>query len=116
MENGEGDAPTPSPGLHILNVAGGDFKITFDKDSPPGEQELAKQAIKDMLQRGYTIAVAIGEGQYKPIKRFDAKTNEYIVKDVPKESARTKERRLPAHKTSAIAVGPSAPGCAREEW
>jgi hypothetical protein len=103
MENGE-----QGPGLSILNVSQGDFKITFD-NTEPGELERAKKTITDMLKRGYAIMVITPDGQYRRAKKFDPQTVEYIVKDVP-------EIRLPAARTPAVAVARSAGGCAREAW
>ena len=84
--------------LAVLNVYGGDVTIKFDKDD---EEELkkAKEMIKDMLKRGYLLFVEEPDGSHKPVKRFSAKRDCYIIKDLPGE-----EKERPLKKTKTIAV------------
>jgi hypothetical protein len=74
----------PSGGmLEILNVQGGDVKITFEKGNV-SEVIRAKRIITDMLRRGYAIVVEVernGERAYERIQAFDEARGEYIIAD-----------------------------------
>lgn len=122
-----------SPEIGILNVGAGDTKISFDPANPK-ECERAAKIVTDMLRRGYSILVQVGEqifdGKKEAIYRrahaFDPKTNEYIIMDVGegeldepgREKAektqdrkpRGRPRRIRASGTHGISVGRSAGG------
>lgn len=77
------DAPAFEGVLEILNVQGGDVKITFDKENIQ-ETIRARRIVTDMLRRGYAIVVEVergGERKYERIQDFDEKTGEYIIAD-----------------------------------
>ncbi len=70
--------------LEILNVQGGDVKITFDKGDP-SELIRSKRIIEDMLRRGYALVVEVergGERKYERVQKFDAEQGEYIIADL----------------------------------
>lgn len=119
----------------ILNVGAGDTKLTFNSDDP-AETVRAGRIVKDMLRRGYMLLVEGPDGKYTRAEAFDENTNEYIIadfdplqevedEDEPKESegkattprkaarkkkGKKKTRRVPARKTSAVAVSKIAGG------
>jgi len=69
--------------LEILNVQGGDVKITFDKDDAQ-DNIRARRIVTDMLRRGYALVVEVerdGVKKYERIKSFDEKAGEYIIAD-----------------------------------
>jgi len=76
--------PAPTGGvLEILNVQGGDVKITFDKQNT-AETIRARRIVTDMLRRGYALVVEVdrnGERAYERIQGFDEAKGEYIVAD-----------------------------------
>lgn len=83
---------TPAKGggvLEILNVQGGDIKITFDPNDVV-ETIRAKRMIEDMLRRGYTLVVEVerdGEKAYERVQKFDAARGEYIIADFDSQQA-----------------------------
>lgn len=113
--------------LSILNVGAGDTKLSFDKKKPE-EVRHARTVIQDMLKRGFAILVQVGtrkgEPLYQRARKFDPKTDEYIIVGIPEDGEeqapkkgrktaarpRLKEQRLKADKTRAVAVGRSAGG------
>jgi hypothetical protein len=79
------DAPvnTGNGVLEILNVQGGDVKITFDKANP-AETIRTKRIIEDMLRRGYALVVEVereGKTAYERVQAFDSEKGEYIIAD-----------------------------------
>jgi hypothetical protein len=79
--------------LSVLNVAGGDIKITFDKNNV-GESIRAKRMILDMQKRGYALLVEVernGERAYERALGFDEKTGEYIIADFDPHIAETED-------------------------
>ncbi len=69
--------------LEILNVQGGDVKITFDKGNA-GEVIRTKRIIQDMLRRGYALVVEVereGKMAYERVQEFDSERGEYIIAD-----------------------------------
>lgn len=118
--------------LSVLSVGAGDVEVKFDKDNPQ-ETVRAKRIIEDMLRRGYALFVEV-DGKLKPVKRFDAEKECYIIADGPlyagdsaeppgvtqasqaeaKERTRgraaKKEREIPMKKTRATGVAPTAGG------
>lgn len=87
--------------LSILNVAGGDVKISFDKDNI-AESIRAKRMITDMLRRGYALLVEI-DGAYQRAISFDEAHGEYIVADYDSSFTATPEVVAPSLKESAHA-------------
>ena len=99
--------------LSVLNINDGDTKFTFNSDDPK-EVERAKKCIQDMLKMGYMIFVTVtnskGQAELKRVKRFNAKTCEYIITDKEPTSAGTKPakrtvtKRVSAktHRTTAV--------------
>ena len=69
--------------IAVLNVGTGDTKLTFDKNNP-AETIRASRIVEDMLRRGYALLIEVKKGkevEYRRVKRFDPKTNEYIIAD-----------------------------------
>jgi len=67
----------------ILNVVGGDVKVTFDKDNP-AETIRAARIVKDLLRRGYALLVEVerdGEKKFERALDFNEQTAEYIIAD-----------------------------------
>jgi hypothetical protein len=124
--------------LEILNVQGGDVKITFDKENPQ-ETIRARRIVTDMLRRGYALVVEIerdGEKKYERAQGFDEKTGEYLIADFdptlaqevdvqdeasalrdahaspesPKAKRGRPTKRLPMETTKATGIGRSAGG------
>jgi hypothetical protein len=114
----------------ILNVGAGDTKLSFDPKNPK-EVERAKRILTDMLRRGFTLLVQVGEKDgeplYQRVKRFKEETCEYIIAGDAeiddgrgKEKARSGngrrsrrkrgERAVHAASTRAVAVGRTAGG------
>jgi hypothetical protein len=92
--------PQPTGVLEILNVQGGDVKITYDKDNP-SETIRAKRIITDMLRRGFALIVEIerdGKKAYERIKDFDEARGEYIVADFDPLAARESDMEEGAYR------------------
>lgn len=96
--------------LEVLNVAGGDVKLTFNRQDV-SEAIRAKRMIEDMLKRGYALVVEV-DGAYQRVTRFDAAQGEYIIADfdpmvsalhINKEESGEPETSE-AKKTDAVAV------------
>src|SRR5690349_13490100 len=69
--------------LEILNVQGGDVKISFDKGDV-SETIRARRIIQDMLRRGFALVVEVereGQKAYERVQEFDADRGEYIIAD-----------------------------------
>lgn len=82
--------------LAILNVAGGDVKVSFDKGNP---QEVIRAAriVKDMLRRGYALLVEVdrdGEKRFERALDFNDQTAEYIIADFDPETAPQKPQAV----------------------
>lgn len=114
--------------IGILNVGAGDTKLSFDPDKPD-EVKRASAIVKDMLGRGYALLVEVGRDDKGPLYRrataFDAETAEYIITGAPdnlevpsvkkpaaapRRKGRKAEKRIPAAKTTAVAVPRTAGG------
>jgi len=98
--------------LCILNISAGDVKISFNKDNPE-ELARARDMIEDMLKRGYSILVQWGDG-WRRAKKFIPTRDTYVV-EVPEtttegEKPKLVEKEIPAKKTRALAVAPTAGG------
>ena len=79
------DNPRPAPTgcLEILNVQGGDTKLTFDKDNP-AECIRAARIVTDMLRRGYALLVEVetdGVKKYQRVLEFRPDRYEYVIAD-----------------------------------
>jgi hypothetical protein len=75
--------------LEILNVQGGDVKITFEQGNEI-EAIRARRIVQDMLRRGYALVVEVkrgGKKAYERVKRFDPKRGEYIIADLDDKPA-----------------------------
>jgi hypothetical protein len=100
------DKGQPIGTLAILNCGQGDMVISFEKGNAE-DRERARKAVEDMLGRGYTIVVQTPDG-YKPVKKFDGRRSEYVVRssgNVPE-----KTERIPAAKAKATAIAPTSGG------
>ncbi len=82
------------PGIDILNTGYGDFELRFDPDSP-ADVEKAKQAITDMLKRGYAIFV-MQDGQTRCVRKFDRDKNVNIIGSTPAEEVPIAETKATA--------------------
>jgi hypothetical protein len=106
--------------IAVLNVGEGDTKLTFDKDDAE-QTERTRRIVTDMLQMGYAILVKVGENLetgkaiYRRALRFDAKSDEYIVADVPQGTAepKAKVKRRRGRTTRVSAPGRPATAVAR---
>lgn len=123
-----------SGSLSCLNVAGGDVRVTFNKDDV-SELIRAKRIITDMLARGYALLVEV-DGAYQRAVAFDEAKSEYIIADydprvvneavraaavakvrehaeveTPKpQKPRHGKKRIPMASTNAVGVARSAGG------
>lgn len=116
--------------IGILNVGAGDTKLVFDKTKPE-DCRRAAEIISDMLKRGFAILVEVGQDDQGPLYRratgFDPETMEYIIVGLPEDQApsvnvqvdvkspaprrgRPYKTKVPADKTTAVAVARSAGG------
>jgi hypothetical protein len=116
--------------IGILNVGAGDTKLSFDPKKPE-EVKRACAVVKDMIRRGFAILVEVGRNDKGPLYQraldFDPETAEYIIAGGPGDievpnvkkpskppSARRKgkieTKRVPAARTSAVAVARTAGG------
>ena len=124
--------------LEILNVQGGEVRLSFDQNDAP-EAIRARRIITEMLRRGFVLLVEIernGEKRYERAVNFDEARGEYVIADfapngsespapVPSESAvapeteapasngnprRGRRKRVPMADANATAVGQSAGG------
>lgn len=99
--------------LCILNITAGDIKVSFNKDDPE-EAARAREMIEDMLKRGYSILVQWGDG-WRRAKKFIPSRDSYVI-EVPKEGKegevkpKMEEKEIPAKKTRAVGVAPTAGG------
>jgi hypothetical protein len=109
----------------ILNCTDGDTRITFNTRNKD-DVKRTKGIIEDMLRRGYTIVVDVGDGRFERVIAFDAGTSEYIIREnVPQATTeatttadlvkrdkikRPRGRRMKARDTKAYAVAPTAGG------
>jgi hypothetical protein len=70
--------------LEILNVQGGEVKLTFDtKDC--AEAIRARRIIVEMIHRGFVLLVEVERNSQKRFERaleFDATKGEYIIADL----------------------------------
>ena len=108
--------------LEVLSVGHGHIRIKFDKDDAV-EIERARRIIADMLRRGYVLLVE-HDGKMQRVRRFDIKTDEYIVADgplyaaevasepteQPRRGRKSREKRVPLKKGKATGVAPTAGG------
>lgn len=118
-----------APGtLSVLNVGAGDMRFSFDSNDPQ-EVARAQRVVQDMLARGYILFVDV-DGKLERVKRFNPKTNCYIIADgamaapstvetIPETATPAlrrprgrprKEREVPARKHKATGVAPTAGG------
>ena len=97
--------------LCILNITAGDIKVSFD-ESKPDEVERARQIIDDMFKRGYSLLVQWGSG-WRRATKFIASRNCYVIETTEtKEGEKPKivKKEVPAKKTRAIGIAPTAGG------
>lgn len=97
--------------LEVLAVGKGDMKLTFEE----GDEDKARETIKDMLRRGYGIFVETDKG-LQVVKRFNPKHMTYVITEVapaePGKSKRLKgtEREVPLAGSRAKVIGATAGG------
>jgi len=119
--------PIPA-NVSVLNCGAGDMVFSFDSKDPL-EVARAERVVKDMLKRGYMLFAKV-DGEFVRVKRFDAKTCEYVIADgptappipldeetkpgtkppTPSKRGRGNGRRVSAKTTSVTGVAPSAGG------
>ncbi|WP_050028960.1 hypothetical protein [Verrucomicrobium sp. BvORR034] len=113
------------PGLDVLNTGHGHAEINFDP-AKCEEVEVARNAITDMLQRGYLLFLEGADGKIVKVEAFDATQGRYIIGDCSMHPAATpaaeppKRRRgrppgtkrgaVPMDQVRATAMGRSAGG------
>ena len=69
--------------VNVLNVAGGDIELRFDKENA-AERIRACRVIRDMLRRGYALLVEVernGEKAFERALDFDETKGCYIIAD-----------------------------------
>lgn len=103
------------------------MRFSFDSDDPQ-EVARAQRVVQDMLARGYILFVDV-DGKLERVKRFNPKTNCYIIADGATAAPTTvesieevrpavkrgrgrprKEREVPARSHKATSVAPTAGG------
>lgn len=125
--------------LEILNVQGGEVKITFDnKDAP--EAIRARRIISEMIRSGFVLLVEVernGDKRFERALSFDEARGEYVIADydgapppvangAPTNGSASRDdspaddpppprkgrprKRVPMEEAEATAVGPSAGG------
>jgi hypothetical protein len=97
----------------ILNCTDGDTKISFDP-AQPDDAARAEAVVKDMLARGYVLAVEL-DGKMKRVLAFDSAKCEYVVLCDPPDGEPAKRRGgrrkgVPAKTSRAYAVGATSGG------
>lgn len=122
--------------LKVPNIGAGHIEIKFEHHN---QEKLAqaRRIIEDMTTRGYILVVEHG-GQYKPVQRFDARRNRYLlfepgadleaenqklaaaqaqgerlgetVEPSRRKGRRGVQRGLPVEQTKAFGVAPTAGG------
>lgn len=102
--------------LDVLSTGHGDIRLRIDESDEEGIEK-ARKTINDMLERGYSIFVERKDGSTSRVKRFDKRRLEYIIEEPPDEVAgaskpkgKPKQKRVPATKSKATAVGRTAGG------
>lgn len=106
--------------IDILNCGAGYLEITFTAGDAI-ETTRAKRIITDMIKRGYALFIHGKDNALIRVKKFDAKTERYIIADGPTVPAEAepvplpavrgkKERTISMHKAKATVVGRSAGG------
>ncbi len=65
--------------IAILNVAGGDTKLSFNNQDPM-ETLRTRRIVNDMIKRGYMLMVLVS-GEYVRAHGFDEKHDEYLIAD-----------------------------------
>ena len=106
----------------ILNVGAGHIKLSFDPNDSM-ERLRAARIVKDMLQRGYVLAIEVerdGGQSFERVLEFREDTCEYIIADYDPTGAtdagdqpkpkRGGRRAVRAETTRAIGVARSAGG------
>ena len=113
--------------LEILNVEGGEVRLTYDKkDSTDGYR--AQRYIGEMMRAGFVLLVEVerdGEKRFERAQGFDANTCEYIIADFEPNNGATpdaangdeddkpkrgRRKKIAMEDADATAVGPSAGG------
>lgn len=108
--------------LEILNVQGGEVKLSFDRKDVPDAMR-ARRFITEMLRQGFVLLVEIernGEKRYERALGFDGENGEYLIADfIPNGQAEpeeekprnhNKKHKVPMEEANATALGPSAGG------
>lgn len=87
--------------IEVLSTTGGHEDLQL----PESPQE-AQAKVQELMQKGYSIFLSLGEGDTKQDKKvtgFDGETGEYLVKEET-------TLRFPAATAKATAVAPTAGG------
>lgn len=109
--------------LDVLNCGAGHLKVAFDKTNAM-DVDRARRMIADMLKRGYALFVEEPDGSVRRVAKFDPKTDEYILSDVPapkvkepehgetvrRHAYRPAKTRRPLRTTRVTGVGRTAGG------
>ena len=80
----------------ILNVAGGDLRLSFDPKNP-AEAIRSGRVVKDMIRRGYALLVEVDRNGVKAFERaldFREDIGEYIIADFAPEPAYKETARV----------------------
>lgn len=102
------------------------MRFSFDSDDPQ-EVARAQRVVQDMLARGYILFVEV-KGKLQRVRRFNPRTNCYVVADGPEKAPAASEsisppepvatrrrgrpatREVPARRHRATGVAPTAGG------
>jgi len=97
--------------LEILNVQGGEVKISFDtKDAP--EAIRARRVISEMIRSGFVLLVEVERNKEKRFERalsFDEAKGEYIVADFVPTNGSAINGAAPASGNGAYTDAPADP-------
>jgi hypothetical protein len=97
--------------LSVLNVGAGDITITFNNDDLV-ETNKALGMLKEMLKRGYLIAIQLPDGSYTRAREIDAMRGRYII--VIPDTVPAPPQAEPVHDTCACGCG--RPVSAGKRW
>lgn len=97
--------------LEILNVQGGEVKITFDnKDAP--EAIRARRIIGEMIRSGFVLLVEVernGDKRFERALSFDEARGEYVIADYEGAAPPPAMNGVPANGANRVDPPPDPP-------